>query len=167
MPRVLPAGIVFALLGAAPAPARGDEPENKAVKAVRTVEKLGGKVYWDKKGPGQPVTGVYLSYKNATDDDLKDFPALEHLSDLSVAGTGITDAGIKHLLGCKSLTRLTLDGARISDAGAKALAGHNKLNYLSLHLCPIGDEGAKALATSKTLTSITLSETPVTDEGVK
>src|SRR5829696_4468341 len=75
-------------------PVRADDAEEKAVKHI---EKLGGKVMRDDKQSGNPVTYVSLSKTPATDDDMKQLASLTHLTHLSLSGTKVGDKGLKEL----------------------------------------------------------------------
>jgi hypothetical protein len=65
--------------------------------AVKAVTKLGGDVLRDDKALGKPVVGVYLQNTQATDTDLKQVREFDHLQELNLGGTKVTDAGLKEL----------------------------------------------------------------------
>src|SRR5262245_54211681 len=78
---------------------RADEAEDRAVKAV---EKLGGKVTRDDKQPGKPVIALDLSWTKMTDTRLKDLKDLKDLQSLILHFTLVTDVGMKELRDLKN-----------------------------------------------------------------
>lgn len=73
-----------------PALAIADEAENRAATIV---EKLGRKVYRDKKAAHKPIIEVNLRGKPVTDADLKTLGTIKSLKALILNGTKVTDAG--------------------------------------------------------------------------
>jgi len=113
------AGAVLLLSLLATAPVRGDEAEEKAVKAV---EKLGGKVKRDDKADGKPVVSVDFAGNGlVTDAAMKNVKGLKNLRELNLSGTKITDTGLEELKELKNLRELILDGTRVTDAGVEDL----------------------------------------------
>jgi internalin A len=103
---------VFALLLLA-APARADEAEDAAVKAV---EKLGGKVRRGRDDVGA-VTAVNLSNAKVTAADLKALVAFKSLNTLNLSRTDVGDSALKELAPLTGLTDLNLNFTRVTDAG--------------------------------------------------
>jgi internalin A len=94
MSRAISAFALGGLLLNSSAPARADDAEDKAVKFV---ERLGGKVIRDGKQPGKPVIGVDLIGTMMTDAGLKELATLTNLTVLHLGGTKATDAEVKEL----------------------------------------------------------------------
>jgi hypothetical protein len=69
---------------------RADEAEDKAVKAI---EKLGGRIYRDMKAKDKPIFSVTLNGPNVTDAGLKHLAGLKQLQNLDLRFTQLTDAG--------------------------------------------------------------------------
>ena len=82
---------------------RADEVEDKAVKAI---EKLGGRIYRDMKAKDKPIVGVTLPGPKVTDAGLKHLARLKQLRKLYVYGTLVTDKGKVDLR--KALPRLEI-----------------------------------------------------------
>ena len=90
-------------------PLYADDAEDQAVK---TIEKLGGKVVRDDKDPAKPVVAVDLAFTVVTDADLKELPALKGLQTLNLCATKMTDAGLEELAALKGLQTLNLQGTK-------------------------------------------------------
>ncbi len=73
MSRLMLCAVALVLLAST---ARADEAEDKAVKLV---EKLGGRVTRDEKAPGKPVVEVFLANKQVTAADLRVLAPLTNL----------------------------------------------------------------------------------------
>ena len=93
---------------------RADEAEEKAVKAI---EKLGGRIARDMKAKDKPIVSVHLSFTQVTDAGLKDLAGLKQLQTLDLFGTQVTDAGLKHLAGLKRLRTLVLGSTQVTGKG--------------------------------------------------
>src|SRR5262249_21300610 len=93
---------------------RADEAEDRAVKAI---EKLGGRIIRDEKAKGKPIVGVNLAATPVTDADLKALAGLKQLQRLDLRQTHVTDAGLKELAGLKQLQKLYLNNTKVTDAG--------------------------------------------------
>lgn len=126
-----------------------------------------------------------------TGEGVKHLSGLAQLWNLSLTGTGITDAALEHLRPLKSLRRLPLERTSIGDPGLAFLADLTELRYLHLgqtktteaglarldhltHLealnlagCPITDAGLEHLTIHASLSELCLDNTKVTNEGLK
>ncbi len=99
---------------------RADEAEDKAVKAI---QKLGGRIIRVRVAKDQPIVRVELSRTKVTDAGLKHLAGLKQLRTLYLDHTKVTDAGLKHLSGLRQLQWLHLGHTQVTDAGLKHLAG--------------------------------------------
>jgi hypothetical protein len=79
-------GIVLGLLAMAEG-LRADEAEDRAVRAI---ERLGGRVMRE-KAAGSPVFGISLNQSKATDADLKELSGFTHLRYLDLGYTQVTE----------------------------------------------------------------------------
>jgi Leucine Rich Repeat (LRR) protein len=161
---------------------RNDDPKKTAhllesqTKAVAFVEKLGGKVAYN-KGPEKQVFAVDLSRSKITDQEiltfkvlLTDFPELQILN---LSDTAITDAGLAHLkeplTDLPELQILNLSDTAITDAGLAHLKEPlEDLSGVWLNLSgdKITDAGLAHLKAATTLFQLSLADTQVTDAGV-
>ena len=82
--------------------------------------------------PDEPVINVAYELTKAD---------LAKLTDLSLSGTGITDAGLKEVAKLQQLKRLSLINTKITDAGLKEIAKMQKLTTLFLDDTNITDAG--------------------------
>jgi hypothetical protein len=94
-------------------------------KAIDAVNRLGGKVVYDKDAPLKRVVEVDLSGTKVSDPDLaglkdrlKDLP---EFTTLDLSETKVTDAGLIHLRGFAGLSRLRLAQTQITETGVAAL----------------------------------------------
>jgi internalin A len=86
----------------------------------------------------------------------------QNLTDLSLGGTKITDAGLKDIAKMQQLTDLSLNETKITDAGIKDIAKLQKLTYLNLEFTEITDAGIKDIAKLRNLTTLYLGGTKIT-----
>lgn len=66
------------------------------------------------------------------DDNLKHLGKLPNLSDLTVAGNGLTDGGVRHIAELSTLSVLNLNAERLTDAGLQPLRKLSTLARLTL-----------------------------------
>jgi hypothetical protein len=172
--------------------ANGQEPPDQE-KAVAVVKRLGGRVEYDKKAPGQPVMEVSFlgADKKPTDADIEGLKplkklrrlwiidaegitdaALEHitgfteLEELGLAATRITDKGLAHLKGMANLRRLEIKRTKVGDAGLAHLAGLKRLEHLDLIGTKVSDDGLRHLEGVTELRQLCLSHTTISDDGL-
>jgi hypothetical protein len=132
-------------------------------RAVAFVTRMKGKV---KRGDGNLVTEVDLSFKPVTDPELKELAGLKRLAVLNLAYTQVTDAGIAELLPLKSLTTLSLRGTKVTGAGFRALVPLKRLTSMDLRATHVSDPGLREIGAVKSLTSLDLIAIMGTVEGV-
>jgi hypothetical protein len=102
-------------------------------QVAASVEKVGGKVYWDMQ-PSMPgflrsvlgvamkrVHGVDLHNTQVTDAVLEQLKGLSQLQGLCLSYTQVTDTGLAHLKGLNQLKQLHLGFSQVSDEGVKKL----------------------------------------------
>ncbi len=114
-------------------------------------------------------TGQKLDLFNSmiTDRNLDYLVAgLDGLRFLSLAETGITDAGLAHLSRLQHLEELHLDSTAITNEGLKILAGLPSLRVLDLKDTAVTDEGLARLKNVPKLRGLYLTRTGITDAGL-
>ncbi|HWB13878.1 MAG TPA: hypothetical protein VG826_31920 [Pirellulales bacterium] len=92
--------------------------------------------------------------------------ACEHLQQLALCGSTVTDDTLELLVGLPSLTKLSLFGARITDEGVRHLGEFRSLRDLDLRMTDVTDDGLIALAGLRELVALDLGHTRVTPEGL-
>ncbi len=115
--------------------------------AVREIERVGGSVSTDPRGPEwlrDPRVDhrfpfdiphwVSLGRSAATDATLIHVGRLTELKMLQLDGTPMSDAGLMHLKGLTGLRKIWLQNTRVTDAGAAALK--STLPRLEIELAP-------------------------------
>ena len=108
------------------------------------------------------VWGLYLDYSNITDSGCKHIGSFQHLEELSLENTLVTDAGIDHLQGL-NIYDLVLDETAITDQGLSHLAGMTSLIELYLGDTKITDDGLRHLSGLQNLEYLSLENTHVSD----
>ena len=92
-------------------------------QAAKAIEKLGGKITFEKIVVGEfvfdVVTEVRLRGDKVTDASLPELAALKHLKSLDLCRTKVTDECLKELASCKKLRTLLL-GSSFSGSAAVA-----------------------------------------------
>ena len=136
-------------------------------KAIAEIERIGGAVWFDSKGPGKRAIIVSYPPKDVTNEQLAPLEQLPMLRSLSLHfGTKITDAGLVHLKGLSDLRRLDLGYTSVTDEGLTQLKYLTKLETLDLTHTKIGDKGLAQLNCLEKLENLDLSDTKVSDEGL-
>ncbi|MCA1964816.1 MAG: hypothetical protein LDL31_12805 [Prosthecobacter sp.] len=93
-------------------------------------------------------------------------PLKDHIVQLDLGRTVITDAGLKTVAALPRLAALDLRQTQITDAGLAALTGLKNLRTLNLFGTSVTDAGLQHLAALKSLKTVTLFQTKVTAAGV-
>lgn len=92
-------------------------------------------------------------------------PIKDHLAQLDLGRTVITDAGLKKVAQLTRLASLDLRQTKITDAGLEALTALKNLQSINLFGTEITDAGLKHLASIKSLKSVTVFQTKATPAG--
>jgi hypothetical protein len=119
--------------------------------------------------PDGPLLAVRFTAHEAAGDDAriaKLAPLREHVAELDLGRTAITDAALREVGRMKRLTRLDLDGTAISDVGLAALRGLDHLRSLNLFGTRVGDGGLTMLVELPNLERVYLWQSHVTPEGL-
>lgn len=112
------------------------------------------------------VIAIDLSNTDAIDDDLQQLHLFEHLQQLNLGGTRITNAALDHLVPAGELEYLGLMGTRIDDDGLSKIAELPSLRFLGLAGTDVTDAGLESLSRIQTLEAINLRSTDVTSAGI-
>jgi Leucine-rich repeat (LRR) protein len=99
--------------------------------------------------------------------DLATLKALPDLTELSLAGTKVSDVDLEVLKGYKKLQRLVLDRCPVRGAGLEPLKALPNLTILSLDCPTFTDLSIRRLLELKQLRRLSLAGSAVTGEGVK
>jgi hypothetical protein len=91
----------------------------------------------------------------------------DHIAQLDLSKTSVTDAGLGGVGKLKRLVRLDLNQTKVTDAGIAALKGLENLTYLNLYGTEVTDAGLETLKSMKNLKSLYLWQSKATDQGVK
>jgi hypothetical protein len=128
--------------------------------AFREIERVGGSVSTDPRGPewlrdrvgdewmkltGDVVIGAHLEHTHLTDATLRDIRWLTELQGLCLYCTRVNDADLLHLDGLTNLRVLFLDQTRVTDAGLAHLKRLRSLETLCLYGTSVTDEGVAEL----------------------
>jgi hypothetical protein len=136
--------------------------QHKAIRqqaAVAAIQKLGGRVEYDRSLPSRSAwlrvllgddsyrnaTGLDLSQTQVTDADLEYVRELPQLRWLAVSETMATDAGLAHLSGLTRLQNLNLGETQVTDAGLVHLHRLLQLRVLSVQRTPVTESGVTSL----------------------
>ncbi|MDA1275819.1 MAG: hypothetical protein O2960_17515 [Verrucomicrobia bacterium] len=184
---------VLVLAGVETARFEGAEPKASSVSEIQIAErvrKLGGYAFEDPES-GRVVEVNLNRNPHVADSDLEGFSALSKLTDLSLEGTRVGDAGmlflkdlhelewlnvyqtqmgdegLRHISGLKRLKHLPVGGTRITDAGLAYLKKLENLQYLGLRDTSITDRGLENLTGMTNLVGLHLGGTAVTSEGLR
>ena len=109
-----------------------------------------------------------VTYDTLRDSDLACLSGLTELEDLSLVGSGLTDAGLAHLAPLTKLRYLQFSGGpNVTDAGLCHLARLRRLDSLTISDCRITEQGLPHLYPLKTLHIIRLHSTvPISDQAI-
>ncbi len=110
------------------------------------------------------LTGV----SSCTDEKVaRLLPLKDHLAQLDLGRTAITDAALESIGQMPRLAELDLRQTQVTDAGLAALSNLKNLQSLNLYGTGISDAGIKHLVALKSLKEIYLWQSKVTDAGLK
>ena len=90
----------------------------------------------------------------------------EHIAELVLARTQVTDASMALVAAMPRLLHLDLRATKVGDAGIKALAAARELRSLNLVGSEVGDAGLAALGSCAKLEAVYLWQTPVSAQAV-
>ncbi len=93
-------------------------------------------------------------------------PLGDHIVQLRLGGTAITDRALGPVAQLSALQRLHLENTAVTDAGLEALKGCQHLRYLNLTGTAVGDAGLMKLVDVPSLTNVYLFGTKVTPASV-
>jgi hypothetical protein len=129
------------------------EQLRKEREVVKAIQKLGGTVWHEGKGPPALVEArddvfvyeVSLHGVHVKDADLQNFGDLTHLDIAYLDDTSVTDAGLEHLSELTQLTLLSLDNTPITDNGLEHLRKLTRLSELHIKGCKVTQQGVRRL----------------------
>lgn len=155
-------GFLVALIGL-PATTLAADANKDEIKAITTIEKLGGSVKIDNEAEGPARLKVMF---DKLDDRI--LTSLKGMTQISVLITsnaaGVTDRGMALISNIPNLQELTLEKAGITATGITHLKNLQNLKSLSLHgSIRINDAAVGLIKELKGLEELDLSKTALTD----
>jgi hypothetical protein len=138
-----------------------------APDASLTKVKEGGAQLYSLKADSPLLRADFLTGVSKCDDAKLQIllPLKDHIAQLDLGRTVITDAGLKTVAQLSHLAALDLRQTRITDAGLQALTGLKHLRTLNLFGTAISDAGLKHLTSLSSLRSLTLYQTQASSAG--
>ena len=133
--------------------------ENERI--AKLAESLGGEAF---ASYYREITSLELSGAN-TDENLKRFLSCNHLDNLTLNGSDVTDNGLRTVAEFRGLDGLYLDETSVSDEGLKYLSVLDKLTWLSLKQTDVSGAGLVQLSSADTIWNLDLSGSRLDDEG--
>lgn len=107
-----------------------------------------------------------INYPAFNDEDAKLIAGMpQHVIELRLGNTQITDAALQHIGQLTELRELHLQNTSIGDAGIKQLHSCKQLRYLNLVNTKVTDQGLQALTGVPALKTVYLYHTATTDHG--
>ena len=138
------------------------------LRAIETIEAIGGTVQRDPEGTNRPVSKVNLHHAKFKDAGLQTLVPFAGLKTVDVSYTKVTDAGVRQMVAQHPhLVDVNLSGTKITDAGLKDLRALKDLRTLSLWTTSITDAGLPHIRACAHLEKLELAQTSVTNAGVK
>ncbi|WP_406694523.1 hypothetical protein V5E97_25965 [Singulisphaera sp. Ch08] len=113
------------------------------------------------------ISTLWMENSHLTDAGLAPLPRGIRLTDLTIAGSKMTDAGLDHLASLTSLWRLRLDRSAITDAGLARLKHLKSLETLSLTETKLTDSSVETLAGFQSLKSLNLDRSGISPAGIE
>ena len=106
--------------------------------------------------------------ESATDDAALATLALakDHVAELVLARTHVTDAGLRSIPAMPRLVHLDLRATRVTDEGVRALAACAELRSCNLYGTNVGDEGIAALSACTKLEQLYVYATPASAQAI-
>ena len=142
------------------------EGDPQAEKEIAAELRKCGVIVIEEQGKG--ITSVdFSNYPKPTDEDLKQIAKLRLLSTANFFNVEINDDQLACLNNMNHLNNLMINGTLITDAGLVHLASLPALQTLHACYTKITDNGMGNIAKIPTLTILNLSGTGITDKGIK
>lgn len=106
--------------------------------------------------------------ESATDDAALATLAVanDHVAELVLARTHVTDAGLRSIAAMPHLVHLDLRATRVTDEGVRALAACKELRSCNLYGTNVGDEGIAALSACTKLEQLYVYATPASAQAI-
>lgn len=114
----------------------------------------------------QELEEAYRRFLDVTDDDLAAIPSPQHVRDLSLGRTSVTDRGMEQVGRCTQLRWLDLSHTAVTDEGAAWLGRCTQLRQLFLEGARLTAASLGTIATLTQLEELDLSRLPLTDESL-
>lgn len=174
-----PADAVAAATAAAPKPVKPREHDlfyaelskdlKPATEADIAKAKEGGAQVSQLKADSSLLRADFLTGVSKCDDTKVALltPLKNHIAQLDLGRTVITDAALKTVSTFTHLIVLDLRQTKITDAGLISLSSLQKIQTLNLYGTEVTDAGLKNLVSLKSLKQLTLFQTKATPAGVK
>jgi len=124
--------------------------------AIQEIERLGGSVKLQPRGPKWLRSWV-------GDERMRSF---DDVIEVSLAESNATDGTMRHVGRLTKVQSIWLDHTRVTDAGIAELKGLKDLELVSLNGTQVGDIGAIHFGSLRNLWILSLGRTKVTDTGV-
>src|SRR5262245_50254960 len=141
MTRFVQIVLLHALLMAVGSWAAAGEKSKEQEEAIAAIKKMKGRVEFDTKRPGKPVTKVHLYAGKTAGIGLAPLAKLPEIEWIGLHLSDITEADLEYLKGLTKLRRLGLADIKLSDAGVKRIEDMTPLEILYLMENPITDAG--------------------------
>ncbi len=90
----------------------------------------------------------------------------QHVNDIRLSGTEVTDDELQLVAGFRSLTDLSLENTSVGNAGMAYLTSLQRLEWLNLYRTKLGDRGLKFLSYLPRLEHLPAGDTELTDAGL-
>ena len=119
--------------------------------------------------PSSPLVRVTAYGRESATDDaaLQTLAAAkDHVAELVLARTHVTDAGMASVAALPHLVHLDLRATRVSDEGVRALAACKELRSCNLYGTEVGDQGIAALSACAKLERLYVFGTPASAQSI-
>ena len=179
LPRPLWIGLGTLVLVIVAVGLRFGAPIYRQQRAVRLIERLGGIVEIEQRGPKWlhgwlgdermemfgTARKVFFVESEVTDADLVPLRALSEIDEMSLAHSQVSDCGLIRLSGLQKLERLSLADTFVRDEGMAYLKNLEKLSHLDLSSTFVSDDGLVHVGSVPSLVALDLSRQVVKTAG--
>jgi internalin A len=119
------------------------------------------------KANAAKATIIKATIVKATDGDLADLHRFQHLQELWLNGTDVTDVTVKQLDRLRELRVVNLRGTKVTDEGLAVFANHSQLQILNLRETKLTGSGLTHLKDLSHLQILNLRDTDVDDDATR
>lgn len=139
---------------------------DEEVRAIRRIERLGGRITIDDKKPDMPVVTINCLMGRVGDAEIKLFKYFPRLRTVVLSGNRITDVGLDYLADLPQVEELMFESVPVTSKGLASLTKLPRLKLLSLSWTKVDQAGLEQIEKLQNLEELDV-DVPLGDEELR